>query len=71
MWFVKEQCIDQKALNYVDHNAESAEMINNFVNSCCSKNALISCHFKDKPSAVNCNSSPSIDIGGKAFWEER
>jgi hypothetical protein len=72
LWHVQDKCIDSKALNYVSMNISSSEakMVNTFVTACCSDVALISCHYRDKPSVINCNLSPPIDKNGKAFWEE-
>jgi hypothetical protein len=34
----------------------------------CSKEALVQCHFKDKPSVRPCRESPTMDRMGKSFW---
>ena len=36
---------------------------------CCSAEPLISCHYRDKPSVIDCSSSPPIDKGGASFWK--
>ena len=38
-------------------------------NMCCSVEPLISCHYRDKPSVIDCSSSPPIDKGGVTFWK--
>jgi hypothetical protein len=38
------------------------------VESCCSTDPLIKCHYKDKPSKIPCKNSPPIDKGGRSFW---
>jgi hypothetical protein len=72
LWHVKEQCLDHKALDHVSTNSSlsNIETANNIVSACCSDFALISCHYRDKPSIVNCNKSPPIDKNGKVFWEK-
>ncbi|KAL7433419.1 hypothetical protein ACHAXM_003546 [Skeletonema potamos] len=37
---------------------------------CCSAKPLISCYFKDRPSVVPCNDSPSYDKNAKSFWDQ-
>lgn len=35
---------------------------------CCLANPNIVCHYRDKPSLVDCSKSPPIDPGGSSFW---
>lgn len=37
--------------------------------ACCSADALITCHYRDKPSKIPCKSSPNIDKGKPSFWK--
>jgi Nucleotide-diphospho-sugar transferase len=60
-WYLQHQCIAKKL---TDMNVESS----NFVSKCCSKEAVVTCHYKDKPSIIPCKDSPAIDNGGKSFW---
>ena len=34
----------------------------------CTVEAIVKCHYKDKPSAQPCRDSPSMDKNGKSFW---
>ncbi len=34
----------------------------------CSSQPLTKCHYKDKPSIIPCENSPTIDKGGRSFW---
>jgi hypothetical protein len=36
--------------------------------SCCLAQPNITCHFRDKPSKIPCNQSPSMVRNGKPFW---
>lgn len=36
--------------------------------TCCSAERLVTCFYKDKPSAIPCEDSPTIDKNGKSFW---
>jgi hypothetical protein len=70
-WHLKEQCeskslSDVLSLPGVNAMATAADTFN----VCCSVEPLISCHFRDKPSVVNCSSSPPIDEGSPSWWEE-
>ena len=38
--------------------------------NCCSKEPLVTCFFRDKPSVINCSGSPPFDKNGKPFWVE-
>jgi hypothetical protein len=37
--------------------------------ACCSADALVTCHYRDKPSKIPCKSSPNIDKGKPSFWK--
>lgn len=64
-WYVNEQCIHKKAneiSGVVSTDSDS------FVSTCCSAEAIVKCHYKDKPSKVPCPDSPEIDNKGRSFW---
>jgi hypothetical protein len=56
-WYVQEQCISMPIAE-----------IEGDVGGCCSTEALVSCHYRDKPSKIPCRGSPSIDTGKPSFW---
>ena len=60
-WYLNDQCIQKK-------HSEITLADNDFVKSCCSAEALFSCHYKDKPSIKPCKDSPPIDKRGRSFW---
>lgn len=61
-WYLKDHCIEKKY-------SEIAMEDNDFVQACCAKEALFSCHFNDKPSIKPCKDSPPLDKGKKkSFW---
>jgi hypothetical protein len=56
-WYVQERCISMPIAE-----------IEGAVGGCCSTEALVSCHYRDKPSKIPCRGSPSIDTGKPSFW---
>lgn len=42
------------------------DMLN--VNKVCAEEALVSCHYRDKPSVISCKDSPPLDKKAKSFW---
>ena len=58
LWFVEEKC----------ENLGHFEIEAGRPMSCCTREPLFSCHFKDKPSVKPCLNSPSIDKNGVSFW---
>jgi hypothetical protein len=60
-WFVKEQCIGKAA-------EEIAAAHGDLHTSCCARDALISCHYRDKPSKLPCKESPPWHKGSPSFW---
>lgn len=63
-WYVNEQCVD-KSLSDIAR-VKSGDF--RFVETCCSKEPLFSCHYRDKPSMKSCAGSPPIDKGKPSFW---
>uniref|UniRef100_A0A7R9ZQD4 Nucleotide-diphospho-sugar transferase domain-containing protein n=2 Tax=Craspedostauros australis TaxID=1486917 RepID=A0A7R9ZQD4_9STRA len=61
-WYVNEQCVHQKVDDVAIDDGGT------FVSTCCSAEALIECHYRDKPSIVQCKSSPPIDKGHGSWW---
>jgi len=66
MWHLKDQCVS-KSLSDILSLPGAEESADTF-NLCCSVEPLISCHYKDKPSVIDCSSSPPIDRDGQAWW---
>ena len=64
MWYLKDQCID-KPLSEISPDENG---VISFVETCCSKEPIVSCHYRDKPSIIPCNDSPNIDKGRPSFW---
>ena len=60
-WFVKPECENRK-ISDIDKKGKP------FTDYCCSVDALVSCHYRDKPSIVPCREKPPIDKGKKSFW---
>ena len=67
-WYVQEQCIGKKQSEISLVEGESDTNI--LVKTCCSVEALFSCHYRDKPSKKPCRDSPPIDKGKPSFWND-
>jgi hypothetical protein len=61
-WYVQDKCISTK-VSEID-GADPADL----AASCCSAEALFSCHYRDKPSLKPCKHSPPIDKGKRSWW---
>ena len=60
-WFVKPEC-EYKAISDIDKKEAR------FSDICCSADALVSCHYRDKPSIIPCRDKPPMDKGKESFW---
>lgn len=60
-WYVNGQCIQKKV-------ADISGAVGALAPTCCSAEALFSCHYRDKPSAKPCKDSPPIDNGKPSWW---
>ena len=60
-WYLNDQCIQKNP-------SEVTVVDNDFAKTCCSAEALFSCHYRDKPSIKPCKDSPPIDKRGRSFW---
>lgn len=58
-WYVKQKCIGKKTTEIGNADVKGA---------CCSPHAIVSCHYRDKPSKEKCPDSPTLDKGAKSFW---
>eukprot|EP00986_Skeletonema_menzelii_P016081 scaffold13605_cov145-Skeletonema_menzelii.AAC.11 len=67
-WFVNEQCVGKK----VEEILGSSEMqagTSLLVEPCCAAEALVSCHYTDKPHVPSCKGKgENIDKHGRSFW---
>ena len=65
-WYLKDDCIGSDLTKLMDGGVTDGSLIG----QCCSKEAIFSCHFKDKPSKLPCPDSPRIDPEkGRSFWK--
>jgi hypothetical protein len=67
MWFIKDQCeaVDRISAAAAGGGGGGGKQV---LDQCCTAEPRILCHFSDKPSVVNCSSSPLMDKRGKPFW---
>lgn len=65
LWYTKEACESGGAVALAkDSTGTSLQQ------KCCSAEALISCHYRDKPSDHSCQGQGrNIDANGKPFWK--
>ena len=68
-WYVKDQCIGDNAPVLVNSSKQQGSLLS----SCCAAKPLVSCHFFDKPSLIECNfTKMSAKEGDEArvesFW---
>lgn len=65
-WYLHERCVHKTAddIKKISTGTDNVDI----VNTCCSLEPIITCHYKDKPSKSSCNDSPNIDQRGKPFW---
>jgi len=61
-WYLQEKCV-AKTFSEIPGSEKG-----NFVENCCSKDALITCHYRDKPSIKPCKDSPTLDKGKASWW---
>jgi len=67
-WYVKDSCIGKTVEGILAGKAGESQLA--IVEPCCSKEAIVVCHYKDKPSRIPCNDKPPIDKDGKPFWAD-
>ena len=65
-WYLNDKCKDDGALDQLKKGKEIENY--DFRSDCCLTEPKITCHYRDKPSAIDCNHSPNIDANGKPFW---
>lgn len=68
-WYVEHSCIGKSVEGILAGNEPSSQLA--IVEPCCSKEAILTCHYKDKASKIPCNDKPAIDKDGKPFWVEK
>ena len=66
-WFVEDKCIGVQA-SLILNDTLSTKTSGALITSCCSAIPLISCHYRNKPSIINCSESNSTDPNGASFW---
>ena len=66
-WYLKDTCIGSEASKLLEGGTVT---YGSLAEQCCSKEAILSCHFQDKPSKIPCRDSPKIDPKkGRPFWK--
>ena len=65
MWYVNEDCIGKSPTAILSGEEGGGSDVNA---ACCAADALVTCHYKDKPSIKSCADSPAKDRGQRSFW---
>ena len=72
-WYVQEKCVHKKVPDILGIAASTSDVTEpqqeQFISTCCSKEPIITCHYRDKPSVIPCKDSPPIDAGRPSFWK--
>lgn len=66
-WHVSDQCASKATSNYnasKDHHRQLALP----ASSCCMAKPIVTCHYRDKPSIIQCRESPPLKPDGVSFW---
>jgi hypothetical protein len=66
-WYVTDQCI-RNPIEAMIGTGGSLEDTAVLVQPCCAMEPIFSCHYRDKPSKLPCESSEPIDKFGRSFW---
>jgi len=67
MWYMEDKCVDH-TVGEVMQNGNYDEVSFSLIDACCSAEPLLSCHYRDKPSVIDCSDKEPKDKGGKSFW---
>jgi hypothetical protein len=69
-WFVRDTCLNQPLNTTLWGHANNAqnEHDGTISTTCCSREPLFSCHYRDKPSIKECKSSPAQEKDGPSWW---
>ena len=60
-WYLQDTCAG-KVISDITGTLDDLQT------TCCSSEPLVTCHYKDKPSKIPCNDSPSLDHFSRSFW---
>lgn len=62
-WYLQSNCV-QKTVEEIFGGTNQA----NYADHCCSAEALVQCHYRDKPSKIPCRDNDPINKGAGSFW---
>jgi len=72
-WYLKPEC-GKKTVAEIEaldgFSKKGADNSGGVFGRCCSVEATVVCHYRDKPSKIPCNDSPPIDKNGRSFWNK-
>ncbi|CAB9497746.1 Nucleotide-diphospho-sugar transferase [Seminavis robusta] len=69
-WYLEEKCVAStvEEITRKDKKIRRSNSHAYLAEPCCSKEPLVSCSYRDKPSVIPCKDSPPLDKGKKSFW---
>ena len=67
-WHLNDACMGEQGQKLLEGDTPDGSLSGR----CCSKEAIVTCHFSDKPSSEKCKDSgaPNIDKRGRVFWQK-
>ena len=69
-WFVKEECVGGTVNSILNDTAKDAAAKTDISGACCMAKPNIKCHYRDRPSKIDCKDAPPMVKGGPSWWGE-
>lgn len=67
-WYVKEKCIGGTLNGILDEKAKDAAAKTDISGECCMVKPEIICHYRDRPSKIDCKDAPPKEKGKASWW---
>ncbi len=68
-WYVHGQCVQQPVAAIAGADADQVlRGDKTLLDTCCVREPVVVCHYRDKPSKIPCKEFPPIDNGKPSFW---
>jgi len=67
--YLNDECIGKTVGEILANNMGISKTKSGYLQPlCCSKEPLVRCSYRDKPSIKPCRASPTLDQGKPSFW---
>jgi hypothetical protein len=63
-WFLEDRCIQKTVQEMLPGSTNTTDL----QPRCCSAKAIVTCHYRDKPSIIPCHGSPAVEKGKPSWW---